>query len=71
VVVVVIIILLRGKGVRVSTFCIIQIASSPRLQLYDVMDVIDRTAQWCACSSRSKLGPNKTEEEWWTKDEVD
>ncbi len=48
-----VVLLLGGKGVRVSTFCIIQIASSRRLQLYDVMNVTDRTAQWRACSSRS------------------
>jgi hypothetical protein len=57
-----VVILLRGKGVRVSTFCIIQIASSHCLQLYDIMDATDRTAQWCACSSRSRLGLSKTEE---------
>jgi hypothetical protein len=71
VVVVVVVVLLRGKGVRVSMFCIIQIASSCHLQLYDVMDAIDQMAQWRARSSRSRLGPSKTEEEWWTVDEAD
>jgi len=55
------VVLFGGKGVRVSMFCIVWIASSRRLQLYDVMDAIDRTAQWHAHSSRSRLGPNKTE----------
>jgi len=65
-----VVVLLGGKGVRVITFCIIRIASSRHLQLYDVMDATDRTAQWRARSSRSRLGPNKTEEWWWTVDEA-
>jgi hypothetical protein len=68
---VLLLLLLGGKGVRVNTFCIIWIASSPHLQLYDVMDVIDRMVQWRARNSRSRLGPNKTEEWWWTVEEVD
>jgi hypothetical protein len=40
-VVVVLLLLLGDKGVRVSMFCIIWIASSCCLQLYDVMDVTD------------------------------
>jgi hypothetical protein len=52
-------------------FCIIRIASSRRLRLYDVMDATDRTAQWRPRSSRSRLGPSKTEEQWRTADEED
>jgi hypothetical protein len=59
-----------GKGVKVSMFCIIWIASSRRLQLYDVMDATDRTAQWRARSSRSRLDPGKMEELWWTVNEA-
>ncbi len=65
------VVLLGGKGVRVSTFCIIRIVSSRRLQMYHVMDATDRMAQWRACSSRSRLGPSKTKEQWWIADEVD
>jgi len=69
--VVVVVVLLGGKGVRISTFCIIRIASSHRLQLYDVMDETDRMAQWHAHSSRLRLGPSKTEEQWWTGNKTD
>jgi hypothetical protein len=58
----VVLLLLGDKGVRVSMFCIIRIASSCCLQLYDVMDVTDRTAQWRARNSKSTLGPSKLEE---------
>ncbi len=45
--------------------------SSRRLQLYDVMDATDRTAQWRARSSRLRLGPIKMEEPWWIANEAD
>jgi hypothetical protein len=51
-------------------FCIIQMASSRPIQLYYVMDATDQTAQWRARNTRSRLGPSKTEEQWWTADEV-
>ncbi len=69
-VVVVAVVLPGRKGFRVNTFCIIQIASSCRLQLYDVMDATDQTAQWRACSSRSRLGTSEMKEQWWTADEA-